>query len=170
MKKQKNMVYWYLGISSLLYITVYIFRYDLFLKSILIFWDLFIQISPFLIAIFIFMFLTIQFIKPKKIRKHLGKEAGLKGIGLTILAGIISTGPAYLWYPLIKELKDNGMTNKLIAIFIYNRSIKIHLLPMLIFFFGIKYSITLLILTVVFSIIVGVFVERFTTDIVEVPG
>jgi len=164
MKKQWSIIYWYLGISGLLYVFVFIYNYDLFLKSILIFRDLFVRILPFLIAIFIFMFLTIQFLKPKKIRKYLGKESGLKGIGLTILAGIISTGSVYLWYPLIKELKDKGMTNKLIAIFIYNRSIKIPLLPMLIFFFGIKYSITLLILTVIFSYLVGIFVEQFTSN------
>ncbi|MEA2074619.1 MAG: hypothetical protein U9O85_02630 [Euryarchaeota archaeon] len=61
--------------------------------------------------------------------KYAGEGSGIKGWFLAISAGIISHGPIYIWYPLLKELRDRGMRSGLIAAFMYSRAIKIPLLP-----------------------------------------
>ncbi len=159
-KSKRNRSWLALSVLSSAYIILYFINGALFRKSFGIFIALIIQIAPFLLIVFIVMCLNFWFIKPEIVKKHLGKQAGFKGYLLAILVGIISVGSVYMWYPLLKDLKKNGMSNKLIAIFIYNRSIKLHLLPVLILYFGVKFSIALTILTILFSLIIGWIVQK----------
>jgi uncharacterized membrane protein YraQ (UPF0718 family) len=95
------------------------------------------------------------FVQPARITKFLGKDAGLKGVFISIVAGIISVGPIYAWYPLLKDLKEKGAANSLIAIFLYNRAVKPFLLPVMIGYFGWVYVATLTVFTILGSIFVG---------------
>ena len=110
------------------------------------------------------MFLNFWFIKPEVIKKYLGKQSGIKGYFFAIIAGIISVGSVYIWYPLLRDLRKNGMTNKLIAVFIYNRSIKLHLLPLMIIYFGVNFTAVLTVLTILFSLVIGYFIQKFDVD------
>jgi len=58
--------------------------------------------------VFLIMLLINLFLKPAAVAKFLGKDSGVKGIVLSTVAGIISTGPIYAWYPLLKDLKQKG--------------------------------------------------------------
>jgi uncharacterized membrane protein YraQ (UPF0718 family) len=108
-----------------------------------------------LLLVFLIMWLINIFLKPSYIVKFLGKDAGLKGIALSIALGIISTGPIYTWYPLLKDLKDKGAEYNTIAIFLHNRSIKPFLLPIMIAYFGLIYIVILTVLTIICSIGMG---------------
>ena len=79
---------------------------------------------------------------------------------LTIVLGIISTGPIYMWYPLLADLKEKGMSYGLIACFLYNRAIKIPLLPVMMLYFNLKYIFLLFLLMVIVSVIQGIFVDK----------
>ncbi|RKY02749.1 MAG: hypothetical protein DRP55_02440, partial [Spirochaetes bacterium] len=81
---------------------------------------------------------------------------------ITIIAGIITHGPIYVWFNLLKEMKKNGMRTGFIAIFLYNRAIKIPLIPVMIYYFGTLYTVTLMIVMIITSPIIGLFVELFT--------
>ncbi len=151
-----------LAVISAAYVVLYFTNGDLFEKSIGKFLGLVLQIAPFLLLVFIIMFFNFWFLKPEMIKKYLGEQSGLKGYIFAILAGIISVGSVYMWYPLLKELRGSGMSDKLIAIFIYNRSIKLHLLPLMILYFGLTFTTSLTIVTIMFSIIIGFFVQKFT--------
>ena len=67
---------------------------------------------------------------------------------LSALAGIISTGPIYVWYPMLKDLREKGAKHFLIAVFLVNRAVKPFLLPVIISFFGWIYALVLTVLTV----------------------
>ncbi len=153
-----------LGIIGFGYLLLYFFNRPLFLKSLNQFIKLSAQIIPFLVIVFVIMFLNIMFIKPSTIKKHLGEQSGFMGYIYAIVAGIISVGSVYMWYPLLKELKETGMSNKLVAVFIYNRSIKLHLLPVLILYFGIKFSVVLTLLTILFSLVIALTVQKFIKE------
>jgi len=99
------------------------------------------------------------FVKPQSISKHLGKESGIKGWIYAIVAGIISTGPIYMWYPLLSDLKKRGAREAYIVTFLYNRAIKPALLPLFIFYFGLKYVIILTVVMIVASVFQGIMVE-----------
>ena len=105
--------------------------------------------------VFVLMLLLNLFLKPAQIARFLGKGSGIKGILLPAAAGIISTGPIYVWYPLLKELRGKGAGNSPIAIFLYNRAVKPFLLPVMIAYFGWEYAAVLTVLTVLGSIAIG---------------
>ncbi|NIA23907.1 MAG: hypothetical protein GWP03_07130 [Proteobacteria bacterium] len=80
---------------------------------------------------------------------------------ITIVAGIISTGSVYLWFPLLKDLQQKGMSPELTAVFIFNRAIKLQLLPIMILYFGLKYVVTLTVIMIIFSVLYGFVFKLF---------
>jgi len=76
-----------------------------------------------LCLVFAVMLLLNLFVKPAQIVRFLGTGAGVKGLLLAVAAGLISAGPIYAWYPLLKDLKEKGAANSLLAIFLYNRAV-----------------------------------------------
>jgi uncharacterized membrane protein YraQ (UPF0718 family) len=114
--------------------------------------------------VFVIMLLINLFLKPAAVAKFLGKGSGIKGVVLSAVAGIISTGPIYAWYPLLKDLREKGAGESSIAIFLYNRAVKPFLLPVMIGYFGWIYVVILTIIVVVASVIVGFSVSIFTSS------
>lgn len=112
-----------------------------------------------LCVVFILMVVLNLFLKPAHIARFLGKGAGIKGIVLSVAAGIISTGPIYAWYPLLKELREKGAGDFLIAIFLNNRAVKPFLLPIIISYFGWTYVLILTVCTILGSLPVGYAVD-----------
>lgn len=71
----------------------------------------------------------------------------------------LSHGPIYLWYPLLKELRNQGMRSGLVAVFLYNRAIKIPLLPLMVYYFGAIFVVVLLIYMIIASMVEGEIIE-----------
>jgi len=103
-------------------------------------------------------------LKPVHIVRFLGQGSGSKGIFLSATAGIISMGPIYAWYPLLKELREKGATHSLIAVFLGNRAVKPILLPIMISYFGWVYVILLTLFTIAGSLAVGYLVSILVKD------
>lgn len=111
--------------------------------------------------VFVLMLLINLFLKPARVAKFLGKGSGVKGITLSAAASIISTGPIYAWYPLLKDLREKGAGDSSVAIFLYNRAVKPFLLPIMVTYFGWLYVVTLTILMVLASVAIGYSVGIF---------
>ena len=105
--------------------------------------------------VFILMLVMNLFLKPAQIVTFLGRGAGIKGVILSATAGIISVGPIYAWYPLLKDLREKGAANSFLAIFLGNRAVKPFLLPIMISYFSWIYVLVLTVFTVLGSIVVG---------------
>lgn len=144
----------------IIYSFLIIFKFDLGIKVIRQFLILLVKIIPVFILVIFLLFILNLFLSPRKIAKLLGKESGIKGWLLAIGGGIISTGPIYMWYPLLKDLRDKGMRNAYLVAFLYNRAIKPALLPMMIYYFGFPLVTILCIYMILFSIINGLLVEK----------
>jgi uncharacterized membrane protein YraQ (UPF0718 family) len=151
---------YFLGIVVILQAIAIFFDTQKALLSLTFFVDIVFKIIPVFVLIFIIMTLMNYFIKPKRLVKYLGKESGIKGWIIAIGTGILSSGPIYMWYPLLNELQKHGIRDSLIATFLYNRAIKIPLLPMLIYYFGIAYSLILLVVMIILSIGQGWLTEK----------
>jgi uncharacterized membrane protein YraQ (UPF0718 family) len=119
------------------------------------------RIAPILLLVFAVMFLTNLFFESKRVTRFLGAGSGWSGWMVAITGGIVSSGPIYMWYPLLSDLKEKGMKDSLIAAFLYNRAVKIPLLPMMVFYFGWKFALVLSIYMVLFSVADGVLVQSF---------
>jgi len=157
----KSRAGWYfLGIVITAYIVAVAIKPD-FLKPVLsLFLSIIIKILPIFALVFAIMFIINYFVTPKGLAKHLEKSKGMKAWVITIVAGIISTGPIYMWYPLLAELKEHGVREGLISAFLYARAIKPALIPLMIFYFGLAFTVVLTIVMIAFSIIQGKTLEK----------
>lgn len=123
--------------------------------------SLLVKISPILLLVIILTALINYFTNPQQLSKNLSEDSGIKAWLITLLAGILSHGPMYAWYPLIKELKQKGLRNSLIAMFFYARAVKLPLLPIMIDYFGLEYTIILNLYIIIGSILQGLIIEKF---------
>jgi uncharacterized membrane protein YraQ (UPF0718 family) len=119
-----------------------------------------------LILVFILLLASNLFLKPAHIKNFLGGKPRIKSFVLSSTAGIASMGPIYAWYPLLKDMRERGAGNFPIAVFLHSRAVKPFLLPVMISYFGWIYAVTLSILTILSSLIIGyalhIFVKRET--------
>jgi len=118
------------------------------------------QVLPVLGLVFLLLFFANLLLAPAKVNKYLGRESGLKGWLASVVAGIFSMGPVYAWYAVMAELQQKGMRTALIATFLYSRAVKLPLLPLMIYYFGLSYTLILCLYLVVFSVISGILIER----------
>ena len=118
------------------------------------------QILPILLLVFVLLFVTNLLVTPRWVKAHLGKDSGPKGWLIASIGGVLSVGSIYPWLALLKDLKDKGMRPALIAVFLYNRGIKLPLLPMLIHYFGLTYTVLLASYMTVFSLLGGLLIEK----------
>ena len=111
------------------------------------------------VLIYVLLVVFDYYVEPKKLVDYLDKNSGVRGWFFSIIAGIISTGPIFMWYPLLNELQKHNVRNGFIAAFLYNRAIKPALIPLFIFYFGVAYTIILTIVMLFASVLNGMTVE-----------
>jgi len=159
---KKNKGKWiFLVLVIALYLVLALVNFPLAKQSFLEFLKLLKKIFPIFALVLFFMFVSGLFFNARKITRSLGENAGIKGWLISIIGGVLSTGPSYMWYPLLSELKKNGMRDAFIVAFFYNRAVKISILPMMIYYFGLSFVIVLTFYMILFSIINGVLMEKF---------
>jgi len=117
-----------------------------------------------LILVFVVMILMNLFLNPAQTARLIGKKSGIRGKLLPAVAGVISAGPIYAWYPLLRDIKSKGSGNSPLAIFLYNRSIKPYLLPAMVGYFGMVYVIILTVCMLLGSFVVGYAIDYLTDD------
>jgi uncharacterized membrane protein YraQ (UPF0718 family) len=127
------------------------------------------RIAPALAIVYTVLFLMNLFVDTNLVMKLLGRRGGVVGWFVVIAAGILSAGPIYLWYPLLSDLREKGMRHALVATFLYNRAVKIPLLPVMIHYFGVKLVVVLTVLMVLLSVVDGMVVERIVATGEEDP-
>ena len=79
---------------------------------------------------------------------------------MALAAGMLSTGPVYVWYGLLAELRARGMRTALLSVVLYARAIKLPLLPLLAHYFGMTYMLVLSALIALFALLGGLVMER----------
>lgn len=129
--------------------------------------NILVNLIPVLLVVILFMGIANYIFKPKAVSRYLGKESGIKGWFIAAFAGILSHGPIYIWYPLLKEFRQKGMRTGLIGVFLYNRAIKIPLLPLLIYYFGTAFAILLLMWMFIASLAEGKALEIIDNKFIE---
>lgn len=143
-----------------LYALAFLINDELVLNALSFTTSLIDRLVPVLLLVFTLIFISNLFIRPDWVRANVGRDSGLRGWIIAVVGGILSVGPIYAWYALLKDLKDKGMRTALIAVFLYNRGIKLPLLPLMIHYFGVAYTITLAIYMTLISLLSGILVEK----------
>ena len=151
---------WYFLIIVLIaYAVLFFIDKSLFYSSLSFFGNILLKIIPIFVIVFFLMALTNYFITTEFIIKHT-RVRGIKKWFFIIIGGILSSGPIYMWYPLLADLKHKGLGEGLIACFLYNRAVKLPLIPLIVLYFGWKYVIVLTAVMVFMSIVQGIFVDK----------
>jgi hypothetical protein len=118
------------------------------------------RLFPILGIVALVIFLSNLFLRPDWIRNHLGAGSGPLGWLLAAIGGILAAGPVYPWYALLGDLRAKGMRHALMAVFLYTRAIKLPLLPWLVHYFGLAYTLILLGYMVLLAFPSGLLLER----------
>ncbi|PLX50855.1 MAG: permease [Desulfobulbaceae bacterium] len=119
------------------------------------------KVIPILALVFVVMLLVNIFLDPARIRRHLGKDSGLRGWFYAIVSGIVISGPPFVLYPMLGDLKRHGARNALLATMLYNRNVKVYFLPAIVYYFGLRYAVVLSVYIIVFSVLNGMLLEFF---------
>jgi len=159
MRKKFKGQWYFLIIVLIIYLILLLVNYSAFLVSISFFINLFKKIIPSFLLVFLLLFIIDYFVNSLSITKHF-KEKSIRKYIYALIGGTIASGPPYLWYPLLKDLNQKGVSYGVIACFLYCRSIKIPYLPLLIFYFGFKYTLILSIIMLIMSVIQGMIIDK----------
>lgn len=156
------------GIGGWIFLTVVLVIYgvtalldsDLTLRAATVFLQLLDKVYPVLVLVFLLIFIIDLLLNPKRVEKYLGRKSGIMGWLTAIVVGILSTGPVYAWYAVLHDLRKKGMRTSLISVVLYNRAVKLPLLPLLVHYFGLAYTVVLAAYLIGFSIIGGLIMEK----------
>jgi len=150
----------FLLIVMCLYALAFLVDAELALNALVFAARLLYQMLPVLLLVFALIFLSNLLVKPDLVHANVGRNSGLRGWAVAVVGGILSVGPIYAWYALLRDLKTKGMRTALIAVFLYNRGIKLPLLPLMIHYFGVAYTLVLATYMTLFSLLSGILVEK----------
>ncbi len=143
----------------LIYLAVALTDFSKFMILINSFAGIIVKVLPVFFLVFVLMLLVNYFISPKTVIRHFHKGSGLRGWLIMVVGGILSSGPIYMWYPLLADLKKRGVKQGFIATFLYNRAIKLPLMPLFLIYFDFNLLAILTIVMIVFSVIQGLLIN-----------
>ena len=153
-------VYLFLLLVIFIYLLVYLLDSDRTFIALQFSLEMLKKLLPILGLVSCFMFLNNLLVKPSWVKNHVGEGSGWKGVFIAVIGGILSMGPIYVWYGVLQDLQKKGMRTSLIASFLYARSVKPQLLPLMVYYFGWVYALVLVFYLVIFSILNGFVTER----------
>ncbi len=160
--KQLRLAIKFLISVVVIYIFLLLFKSNIFFGSLDKFWQLLNSVLSSLILVFVIIFLFNLFLKDKQLKNFFIKSKGWLKYLVAVVTGILSSGPIYAWYPFLSDLREQGMDDGLMAVFLYNRAVKIPLIPVMIYYFSLEFVLLLTACMIVFSVINGIIVNKLT--------
>jgi uncharacterized membrane protein YraQ (UPF0718 family) len=148
------------GAVALVYLGLAWWDVGLFVNALHVSWKMALKIAPVMLVVLFFMILMSYFVKPQMVKKHFGKGTGVKAYLLAVTGGVLSHGPIFIWYPFLKNLKEQGMRSGLMAVFLYARAVKLPLLPLMVAYFGFDYTLLLTFFILLAAFCEGVMIDR----------
>lgn len=139
--------------AALVYVLLFFLDQEKTMTSIQAGERVLLQIALPLSIAFIMMILLNRFLPPSTAVKYLGKDSGLRGMLFSSLAGMVSMGPIYSWYPLLSSMKEKGASTFHVANFMAFRSIKPVLIPIVFGYFGGYFTTVFLLATMIGSLL-----------------
>ena len=159
-KKRSGLVM--LAVVGCMYLLTFYFNPQAGQDALLAAFEILKMIIPILLVVFFLMGLLHTFVDSKSISKHIGEQSGVRGWMIALVGGILSHGPAYVWYPMISDLRNHGAKDGLIVAFFYTRSIKLPWLPLMVSYFGLAFTVVLTVLVIVSAWIQGLIMNKYS--------
>jgi len=160
-KPKKRSGFVMLAVVVFMYLITFYFNPQAGKEALLAAFEILKMIIPILLVVFFLMALLYTFIDAKSISRHIGEQSGVRGWVIALVGGIFSHGPAYVWYPMIANLRKHGAREGLLVAFFYTRSIKLPWLPLMVSYFGLAFTVVLTVLVILSAWIQGIIVDKF---------
>ena len=124
-------------------------------------WNFFIEMMLILPAVMVMLGLFAVWVPKDIVVRYLGKASGVKGIFLAIILGALPTGPLYIAFPIASALLKKGAKISNIVFFLSAWAcIKVPQEMVELQFLGVRFTLSRLSLTVIFVVIMGIFIEK----------
>ncbi len=114
---------------------------------------------PIFAVVIVLMALIGYLTQGKSKLENLAKQRGAKGWFWALFIGLLSHGPMYAWYPVLQQLRQNGLRDGYITAFFYARAVKLPLLPLMVDYFGLAFTVVLTLYIILASLLQGWLVE-----------
>ena len=145
----------FLMLVVFLYILLYFVDAPKTLDSLKYFFKNSIKILPVFLLVILLTALINYYFPKERIGQMLQGKPRWQTYVFSLLAGIISMGPVFAWYSLLKNLKDKHLEEGTLVTFFYGKSIKLTLLPIMIGFFGQLFSIIFMVYIAIAALLQG---------------
>lgn len=122
------------------------------------------QIALPLSLAFVMMVILNWYISPAQVTRYLGNRVGIKGVFLSSIAGLISMGPVIAWLPFLSAIREKGSSDFHLANFLTSRAVKPVLLPVMIGYFGWRFSTVLTLINMLGALLVAAVVAFLCRD------
>ncbi len=161
-KKGTKIKWFFVFVTLLLYGLVYVKAPDRAYSSLRTSLRVLLQIVfPIFIAFVVKFFINL-YLSPADMQKMLAKNRGIRGLVFSSFAGVLSMGPVFAWYPLLKDFREKGVPDFYLANFLTSRAVKPFLFPVMVYYFGWVFSIVLNMMILVSSPLVAVLTSAFS--------
>ncbi|MBC2709509.1 MAG: permease [Desulfosarcina sp.] len=137
------------------YVSIYFVAPDRTINALMASGNVLKQMALPLLLAFVMMVVLNLFITPAHVSRFLGSRAGIKGVLLSSVAGILSMGPVYAWLPFLAAIREKGASDFHLANFLASRAVKPVLLPLMIGYFGWRFSLIFTVLNMVGALLVA---------------
>jgi len=156
--------YWFnwifLFVVLIFYLITGLFDFNYFLWVTKEVYNIFVkQILLVLVIVFVLMFILNILLQKDKVKNLIKNSNSFTKYFFAVIGWIFSTGPVYMWYPFLKQLKDHWLNYGHIASFIYARAVKIPFLTVMIFYFGLKYTVIFNLVLIFLAVVIGLVVS-----------
>jgi len=123
---------------------------------------MFLGLLPTILNVLILVSIFLSLVPKETLIKLLGKNSGITGIMIAAVLGSIALIPMFITYPLAAILLKEGLSYRIVAVFITTLlMVGVLTLPIEIKFFGVKVSILRNVLSFIGAIIIGLIIGLF---------
>ena len=124
-------------------------------------WNFFIEMMLILPAVMVMLGLFAVWVPKDIVVRYLGKASGVKSIFLALILGALPTGPLYIAFPIASALLKKGAKISNIVVFLSAWAcIKVPQEMVELQFLGVRFMLSRLSLTIIFVVIMGIFIEK----------
>lgn len=145
---------------GLLWLLAAVFEPARIAPALVLFQQLLAEVLPALGLVFGLLFLANLFAEKPWIERHLGRESGPRAWLYALAAGVLAAGPPWPWYALAGQFMQRGVSPGVAATFLFARSLKLPLLPLLMHYFGLAFTLILSFWLLVLAVSGGMLMQR----------
>lgn len=117
------------------------------------------SVAPLVLAVMGLVGLIQVWVSRDLVARLLGREAGVRALLIAALCGTILIGPAYLIFPMLLAIQNQGARWAVVVIVLATYAVKLQMIPLEVGFLGWKFSLLRIGMTLLLAIPLGLLVE-----------